>query len=288
MKALERAEDDDEERLDALLKRCRTRIARERPSLGTFLRLPVRIGKAVTQEEVAEAVGISRQWYAMLESNRPMRVSAAVLARIADALMMESTERATLYRLALPELRSTDLTERSTGMLEAFVSYRPFIRRLWAATTEAEALTVLRERALTQLAPDGMQTCTRLGDGRWDRATTGDPELAKRYDTLIGQPSGSPVVDDLCCYTLMAQPGDLMTRAERDARFPDLAAMERPVLRTIGLSDMSFAMATVRSQHGFVARLLAVHRTPYPFSELERAHLSTLADLASIALSGAI
>ena len=44
------------EGLGGLLKRCRRRISPERPSLGLFLRMPGRIGKAVTQEEVAGGV----------------------------------------------------------------------------------------------------------------------------------------------------------------------------------------------------------------------------------------
>jgi hypothetical protein len=84
----------------------------------------------------------------------------------------------------------------------------------------------------------------------------------------------------------MAQPGELLTRVERDARFPDLAAKERPALDAIGLGDLSFAMANVRTQRGFAARLLVVHRTTHLFSKVERAQLSALADLTSVALSG--
>jgi transcriptional regulator with XRE-family HTH domain len=127
-------------------KRCRGRIAPERASLGPYLRLPIRIGKLVTQEEVAEVVGISRVWYGMLENERPVRVSTAVLGRIADALMMDPVERASLFRLAFPELRSTSLADDSAGLLDTIGSLRLLTRRLWAATTEAEALTVVRTR----------------------------------------------------------------------------------------------------------------------------------------------
>jgi transcriptional regulator with XRE-family HTH domain len=71
-----------------------------------YLRLPMRVGKVVTQEEVAEAVGISRQWYAMLESDHPVRVSATVLGRIVDALMMDTAERFAKRSTRAPQLRS--------------------------------------------------------------------------------------------------------------------------------------------------------------------------------------
>ncbi len=276
----------EKERLSELVKSCRARIAPGSASLGPYVRLPNRVGKPITQAEAAEAIGISRQWYMMMETDRAGRVSASVLARIADVLMMDPAERESLFRLGVPELRRSVLTQQSTAILDAFASFRPLVRRLWVATTEAEALTVLREYTLPQLAPDRVQTLTRVGEGHWERATTGDSELPKRYDALVSDLSGGSVVDDLCCYTFMAQPGELITRSERDARFPDLAAKERPVLTAIGLADLSFAMASIRSQRGFVARLLAVRNRAHAFSEIERAQLSTLAELASLALSG--
>jgi hypothetical protein len=50
----------------------------------------------------------------------------------------------------------------------------------------------------------------------------------------------------------------------------------------------SSVMALVRSEHGFVAVLQAVHDTPHAFSEVECAQLSTLADLTSLALTGRV
>src|ERR1700677_1691867 len=92
------------ERRGALLTRYRLLLNPEITALWPFLRLPVRNGKMPTQEEIAEAVGISRQWYALLESCQSVRVSARILARIAEALMLSPGERAELFRRALPEL----------------------------------------------------------------------------------------------------------------------------------------------------------------------------------------
>ena len=283
-----RAEEGEDERLSGLLKRCRARIANECASLGPYLRVPMRVGKTITQEEVAEATGISRQWYALLESDHLTRVSPTVLARIADALMMDSSERAALFRLAVPELHSAPLTTRSTAILEAFGSLRRFTRRLWAATTEAEVLTLVREHAMTELAPDAMVTCTRADDGRWDDAATGEHgDRVKRLHALLCEHCRPGAIDDYHCFPLLARPGELMTHAERDGRFPELADFRR----ALDVGDwiaFSSVMALVRSEHGFVAVLQAVHDTPHAFSEVECAQLSTLADLTSLALTGRV
>lgn len=280
---LESAARGEPEPFGALLRRFRTRLDVELRSLGPFLRLPIRVGKVPTQEEIAEAAGISRVWYAMLESDRPMRVSARILARISDAFMLSPSERAELFRLALPELRSLAVTDRSTALLNAFGRLRRLTRRLWVATTEAEALTVVREYAMAQLGPDLMVTRTRVGLGRWGYAGTGDAHSGERVellDDLLRTRSGETAVDEALCYPVMGQPGELLTRYERTA------ATDSGELDAVGWRDISFAIACVRSQGGFVARLLAVHHTAHPFSELERAELSVLADLASLALSG--
>jgi transcriptional regulator with XRE-family HTH domain len=284
---IEGAEEHAPEQLGGLLKRCRAHIGQERASLGPYLRLPVRVGKVITQEEVAEAVGISRQWYGLLESNHRVRVSSAVLTRIADALMMDATERAALFRLAVPELRSS-LTDTSAALLYAWGSLRRVMVRLWTATTEAEALTLAREYAMTQLAPDVMVTCARVGEGRWDDATTGDDGgRVKRLHALIGDQCRPGAIDDLHCFPLLTSPGDLLTRSQRDAHFADQVGLRR-ALGALDWSGFSFAMAHVRSQSGFVAELQAIHHGAHAFTEIECAQLSTLAELTSLALSGRV
>jgi transcriptional regulator with XRE-family HTH domain len=271
------------DRFGVLLRHFRLRLNVEARSLGPFLRLPARVGKVPSQEEVAEAVGISRVWYAMLESPRRVRVSAQVLARICDALALSAEERDQLFSLALPELRSVALSDRSTDLMAAFGRMRNVSRRLWGATTEAEALTIIREYAMAQLNPDLMVTRIRMGPGRWAYEGTGAAESGERVeqlDDLLRQHLGESAVDEAMCYPELGQPGELLTRAERPS------STDGEELEAVGWSDLSFAIACIRSQSGFVARLLAVHYTAYPFSELERAELSVLADLGSLALSG--
>jgi hypothetical protein len=93
------------EELRAFLKGLRQRVHPEARTLGAHQRLPSRRGRPVTQEEVAEAIGVSRAWYALLESGATIRTSMQLLDRLAGALMLTSRERAILFYLAIPELR---------------------------------------------------------------------------------------------------------------------------------------------------------------------------------------
>jgi DNA-binding XRE family transcriptional regulator len=86
------------------LKMRRRSIPPGSTTLGSWERLPVRRGRRVTQEEIAEAVGISRNWYRRLESDDAPRASAKLLDRIARAFQFTPEERAKLFVLGIPEL----------------------------------------------------------------------------------------------------------------------------------------------------------------------------------------
>jgi peroxiredoxin/DNA-binding XRE family transcriptional regulator len=101
------------------LRRCRQEIPVETKALGTFVRLPNRVGKAVSQEELAEAIGVSRSWYGLLETGRPVQPSVALLDRISDVLMLHERMRSALFELGLPAFwrRAVELGRRA--VLEA-------------------------------------------------------------------------------------------------------------------------------------------------------------------------
>lgn len=80
------------------------RIDPREKALGPQARPRPRRGKPVTQEELAECIGVSRAWYCMLESEKPVRASTLLLDRLASILMLSAGERAMLFALALPEL----------------------------------------------------------------------------------------------------------------------------------------------------------------------------------------
>jgi DNA-binding XRE family transcriptional regulator len=92
------------EGLHRFVRERRLRLAPESPVLGGSPRYPTRIGKFVTQEELAEHLGISRQWYARLEGGAPAGFSMQLLSRLCDLLLLSASERAEFVRLAMPEL----------------------------------------------------------------------------------------------------------------------------------------------------------------------------------------
>jgi DNA-binding XRE family transcriptional regulator len=87
------------------LRECRKRFPAQATALGSYRRLPDRIGRSVTQEEVAEAIGISRAWYATLESGAARSSSRRLLNQIAMVFSLTSEDRRVLLHLSFPELK---------------------------------------------------------------------------------------------------------------------------------------------------------------------------------------
>lgn len=240
---------------------------------------------------------MSRTWYASIECDGRARPSTLLLNRLAEALMLNLEERRLLFSLAfpelelgapcpLPEMRSTSLSERSTEVRGAFGSIRSLTQRLWVATSEDEILRVAREHLIKRFTADTVRTHTRIREGWWDSNDTGDSKVSRRYDQLVFDGWSGADIDDLCCYRFLTRPGGVMTRFERNALLPDLAAKESRVLGAMALNDVSYAMASVRSNRGFIANLTVVHYTRHEYSNEERAQLSTVADVMSLALRG--
>lgn len=90
--------------LGSFLRTLRQRVPPETATLGSWKRLPVRCGRPVTQEEIAEIVGVSRNWYSRLESGEAVRTSVQLIDRLARAFASTPAERTTLFHLAIPEL----------------------------------------------------------------------------------------------------------------------------------------------------------------------------------------
>ena len=82
--------------------RCyRLDVPLETSALGCYARVSNRIGKRVSQEELAEAIGISRTWYSIIEVGR-VRPSIELVSRICNALMLDEAKRLKLVDLAFP------------------------------------------------------------------------------------------------------------------------------------------------------------------------------------------
>jgi DNA-binding XRE family transcriptional regulator len=90
----------------SFLKSLRQRLDPHAKMLGGHERLSSRKGRRVSQEEIAEAIGVSRGWYALLEAGVPINPSVSLLHRLAGALNATPPERAMLFGLAIPELGS--------------------------------------------------------------------------------------------------------------------------------------------------------------------------------------
>ncbi|HTJ28398.1 MAG TPA: helix-turn-helix transcriptional regulator [Candidatus Limnocylindria bacterium] len=93
--------------LSALLRERRRQLRPDTTTLGFFERHPQRIGKRVTQEEIAEAAGVSRVWYGLLEGAAKVNASPALLSRLAEVLMLDEAERIALLHAAIPGLKTT-------------------------------------------------------------------------------------------------------------------------------------------------------------------------------------
>lgn len=274
----------------SFLRTRRESIPPDTGTLGSWKRLPARRGRRITQEEIAEAVGISRNWYRRLESGDAPRASAKLLNRLASVLGINSIERSSLFELAIPELSTAKLQSRSNAMLEAFTWIRSLTRRLWAASTEEEALTVVREYLQTQLGPRMSMSTVRGAQGGWNMVVTGDEGASRGLERLYSFKKANwhpGLVDDMHAYPIFTQPGEVATYSEILPTSAELAALYPKVLDEFGYRDMDYIFANVQSRRGLVARLAVIYGTRHFFSENERAVISTLADLTSFALSDA-
>jgi DNA-binding XRE family transcriptional regulator len=112
--------------LGPFLRMLRRRIPPASDTLGPSKRLPIRRGRRVTQEEIAEALGVSRNWYRRLESGASARASTKLLARIAHILLLTHDERITLCALAVPEMWLGDMPVGESAGFETF----PFLGHL--------------------------------------------------------------------------------------------------------------------------------------------------------------
>ena len=275
--------------LSALLGFARARIHPDSRALGPYLRFPLRIGNAVTQEEVAETVGATRQWYALLEAGREVRASRPMLGRIADALMLDDAERSSLFEFAVPELGATKLRAQSLSLLEAFGSMQSLTRRLWTASTEDEALTVVREHCLIQFAPEVMGSHIRLGQGQWAGVMVGNAKARRpleAFEALMRTEWPPEVRDEMYGYPFRSQVHGVETWDELPTPSHDFVTRYSEALDNIGLAgDFDFIRASVQTRSGLVFQLGYACGTRHFYSELERALLSAIADLSSLALS---
>ena len=238
-------------------------------NLGEYLRIrrtkldPAALGlpagrrrtPGLRREEVALRANISPAWYTWLEQGRGGAASAAVLGRLARALMLTEIEREHLFLLGLgrpPEIRDRDedtLTPRLQRMLDA-LPYSPAIVK----TTTWDVLAWNRASAVVMhdfgQVPAGQRNVLRMlfcdpgvraGQPGWEHQVR-DVVAAFRIDAARAGAEGEvmSLVNELC------------------ERSPEFAAMWRehdvqsfggivkqlhhPVLGLIALESSSFVI----------------------------------------------
>ena len=275
----------------AFLKEQRRRIPRDVRSLGRYLRLPTRRGKVVTQEELAEAIGVSRVWYAMLETGAALKTSPRLLARLADALNLSDYSREVLFKLALPELSVGD---RAFTMMKdlssSIVPLRTAARRLWSATSESEILLATAE-AITDIFDysDVAGVQKRLQPGQWDFPVIigGDHlqnAIAELVQTLTAGMTPAQI-DETMLHGVLTEPGQVGTRHELHRHLSQKHRIDR-TFASLGFEETNFLDAHIKSREGIESTVFAVYVDgKKDFTDLDRAVLGTLAGLASLALS---
>jgi transcriptional regulator with XRE-family HTH domain len=276
--------------LGAFIKSLRLRVHGESRVLGPYERLPSRRGKRVTQEEMAEAVAVSRVWYATLESDAVIRTSMRVLSRVAEVLMLSADERAQLFQLAIPELRRVGLSNDSVAVLDGFSVMRTAVKRLWAATSETEALAEASEQLVTwfrDVAQIG--SARRLGVGIWDVGLLQVVDSTKRFEKVILEIGASFAtaedVDEAHVFPQLLEPGE--TGLVSQLYSPPMRRAIDDTMARCGLARGSFDSCTtrVRSRNGLVACLGIFQVSEHVYSRTDLAILSTVAQLTSLALS---
>jgi transcriptional regulator with XRE-family HTH domain len=273
--------------LALFLKFLRRRVAPDVRVLGSHPRVPSRLGKHVTQEELAEAIGVSREWYAMLESAGTARTSTGLVDRLADALAVTPEERARLFQVALPELGGAQLRDDSIAVLEAFSCLRSLSKRLWAATSIENVLSTTSEQ-IADWFGSAVLVCSshRRECGVWEFQAVDEKQgrnivskvLRDMTDLLLTSES----IDAAHLYPQLVNAGDV---GSHELQPLEVQREMHKVYARRRLAGFTFVKARVRSRTGLIAGFGIWHEVGHTYSVCDRAALGALAEFASFALS---
>ncbi len=249
------------------------------------MRQPARRGKVVTQEELAEAIGVSRVWYAMLESGTALKTSPRLLTRLAEVLALSDERRAVLFRLALPEIPVGDRAFAALNDLSSIIQLRTAARRLHSATSESEVLLTVSETISGVFGDSDIAGAfKRLQPGRWDYPVVmGGEKWANamaEMNHVLYEGMTPEQIDETMLYRSFAEPGHAGNRNELFGKLSCVALTRRLPMAS---EHATFSMPR---RDGIEANVFALYvKGQKDFTETDRAVFGTLADLASLALS---
>lgn len=270
--------------LALFLKFLRKRVDPDAHHLGPHPRLPSRVGKRVTQEELAEAIGVCREWYAVLESAETIRTSTGLLDRLADVLMATPEERARLFRLAVPEISRVQHTRES--IFQAFGGLRSGVKRLWSASKVEEALEIAAEELGTHFpCADLIASFHRADDGRWKYLLVVDRGLGNRNANLYTDLASSLTCerfDEIVLYPLLSEPGEIGSRDTY--RATSVRSVYEEGLVKHKLTQWTFLHGRIRSRRGIVAGITVKHADQRHYSDVDRAVVGAITSMVSLAL----
>ena len=278
----------------AFLKSLRHRIDAHVPRLGSYERLHTRVHRQVTQEEIAEALGVSRGWYGLLESGATIHASTRLLSRIAETLMLTPAERTRLFQLALPDLEKSvlrSMAESPLAVLHELHSLRCLIRRVWSATSESEILSAILEQAQSRFnGSDLVVAAIRVGEGKYEYPVTmGEQRSIERLKELsetLHATLTPAEMDEAALHRVLTLPGQAMTIGKVQFASGILARVARE-MRHIGVKNRSFLNAHVRSSENYRANISIGRPIGQleEFTELDATVIGAFPGLASLALS---
>jgi transcriptional regulator with XRE-family HTH domain len=273
--------------LREFLMGCRARLTPQDVGLSSVGRRRV---PGLRREEVAELAGITPAWYTQLETGSDIRVSPRMLDRVASALRLSDEEKVYLFSLAIVELSVLPcLQPQSHAVLKAFTSLRSLSRRLWAATTVEEALTLAREHCARKLPASSLVTAIHTGLGKWEIQRTGRTAAIRstlEISSYIVANWPPALRDELHLIGILKHPGQVLARSKATMSTGLALHFSSGLERVKWPALEQVFMAAVHSRNGFVARLEAIHDRQQP-SRVDLAMLSAVADLTSLALADA-
>lgn len=271
--------------LGAFLRTLRTRIDPESRTLGPYERSLTRHRRRVTQEEIAEIVGVSRGWYKLLESGGGAHASAALLDRLAQALTLTDEERTALFRLAVPEIANLQLRADSHAILEAFSWMRTAAKHVWVASSVHEAYVEAAERIADRFDDALMVHWMHRDDaGAWKRERTASNAwkyCSEIFESIVGSLEPEQI-DNYMLYPELREAGEV---GGSELLLPATQRARTAVYSRYSLDPPDFILARVRTREDRIGGFIVMHERGHAYSETDRAALGAIAELTSLALS---